>query len=136
MTKINSLFGLGHVKGGASIASAIGIISCYLLNSYLLLLLLIIFFTYTISKNTNHDPASTVVDEVVGGYLSLLLVSKISLLTMIFCFIYFRLFDIYKPWPISWINNKVVNCFGVVLDDLLAGSFAALATIFSLWLIK
>ena len=45
-------------------------------------------------------------------------------------FIFFRLFDIFKPWPISWADNKE-TAFGVMLDDVLAGIFAAIATILS-----
>jgi phosphatidylglycerophosphatase A len=44
----------------------------------------------------------------------------------------FRLFDIIKPWPIRWIDQKVHGGLGIMLDDVLAGIFAAGV----LWLLK
>jgi len=41
-------------------------------------------------------------------------------------FILFRIFDILKPWPIKWIDQKVEGGFGIMLDDLLAGLFSAI----------
>ena len=40
-------------------------------------------------------------------------------------FVLFRLFDIAKPWPISWVDRNVGGGFGIMLDDLLAGVLAA-----------
>ena len=39
-------------------------------------------------------------------------------------FILFRLFDIVKPWPISFVDKKVAGGFGIMIDDVLAGIFA------------
>jgi phosphatidylglycerophosphatase A len=41
-------------------------------------------------------------------------------------FLLFRLFDIWKPWPIGWVDQKVKGGLGVMLDDYVAGLFAAL----------
>ena len=41
-------------------------------------------------------------------------------------FLLFRLFDIWKPWPIGWLDRRVGGGLGIMLDDLLAGLFAAL----------
>lgn len=41
-------------------------------------------------------------------------------------FLIFRLFDIWKPWPIGWVDQNVEGGLGVMLDDYLAGLFAAL----------
>lgn len=38
----------------------------------------------------------------------------------------FRLFDVWKPWPIRWLDRRVKGGLGVMVDDLLAGVFAAL----------
>jgi phosphatidylglycerophosphatase A len=46
-------------------------------------------------------------------------------LWMVIGFVLFRFFDILKPWPISWFDRKVSGGFGVMLDDLIAGLFAA-----------
>jgi len=39
-------------------------------------------------------------------------------------FVLFRIFDIIKPWPIKWIDQKVQGGLGIMLDDVLAGVFA------------
>jgi phosphatidylglycerophosphatase A len=39
-------------------------------------------------------------------------------------FILFRFFDILKPWPIKWLDEKVHGGFGIMIDDVLAGIFA------------
>ena len=39
-------------------------------------------------------------------------------------FLLFRLFDIWKPWPISWADKNVEGGLGILLDDLIAGLFA------------
>jgi phosphatidylglycerophosphatase A len=40
-------------------------------------------------------------------------------------FVLFRIFDILKPWPIRWLDRHVHGGFGIVVDDLLAGVYAA-----------
>ena len=40
-------------------------------------------------------------------------------------FVLFRLFDILKPWPISWLDKKVSGGFGIMVDDVIAGLAAA-----------
>ena len=42
-------------------------------------------------------------------------------------FALFRIFDILKPWPVSWADRKVPGGLGVMLDDVIAGVYAALA---------
>ena len=44
--------------------------------------------------------------------------------TYIGAFLLFRLFDIWKPWPISWVDHNVKGGLGILLDDLIAGLFA------------
>jgi phosphatidylglycerophosphatase A len=39
-------------------------------------------------------------------------------------FVLFRLFDILKPFPISWLDKRVKGGFGIMIDDVLAGLFA------------
>ena len=42
----------------------------------------------------------------------------------IIIFILFRLFDIWKPWPISWFDSKISGGLGIMIDDLIASLFA------------
>jgi phosphatidylglycerophosphatase A len=41
-------------------------------------------------------------------------------------FALFRLFDVWKPWPIRWLDRRVKGGFGVMIDDAIAGVFAAI----------
>jgi phosphatidylglycerophosphatase A len=40
-------------------------------------------------------------------------------------FVLFRLFDILKPWPISWLDKNVGGGLGIMIDDVVAGLAAA-----------
>ena len=67
-----------------------------------------------------EDPSWVVIDEVVGQWLTLLLTPP-SLLGYAVGFALFRLFDIWKPWPVSWADQKIKGGLGIMLDDVLAG---------------
>lgn len=71
-----------------------------------------------------HDAGEIVVDEVVGQWI-VLAVAPYSLLGWLVAFVLFRLFDVLKPWPISWIDKRVSGGWGIMLDDVAAGIFAA-----------
>jgi hypothetical protein len=45
--------------------------------------------------------------------------------SVILGFVLFRIFDILKPWPISWLDKKVSGGFGIMIDDVIAGLAAA-----------
>ena len=66
-----------------------------------------------------HDHGGIVWDEVVGILLTFLFVTP-SLSVMIAGFLLFRLFDIWKPWPIKVVDKKVKGGFGIMFDDVLA----------------
>lgn len=66
-----------------------------------------------------HDYAGIVWDEVVGYLLTMFLV-PLSLVWMIVGFLLFRLFDIWKPQPIRWVDQKIHGGLGIMLDDVLA----------------
>ncbi|MEO5335673.1 MAG: phosphatidylglycerophosphatase A [Magnetospirillum sp. WYHS-4] len=72
------------------------------------------------------DPGAVVIDEVAGQGLALLAVAPDPLLYLI-GFALFRLFDILKPWPVSWADREVGGGLGVMLDDMLAGLYAGAA---------
>lgn len=56
-----------------------------------------------------------------------------DVLVMAAGFLLFRLFDIVKPWPVSWADNRVPGGFGVMLDDIVAGVLAAIAVHVVIW---
>jgi phosphatidylglycerophosphatase A len=71
-----------------------------------------------------HDHPGIVWDEIVG-YLVTMALAPAGWLWIVIGFVLFRLFDIVKPWPIRWLDKHVHGGFGIMLDDLLAGLFAA-----------
>ena len=71
------------------------------------------------------DPGGIVWDEFVGMWITLLwLPSKIWLLP---AFLLFRLFDIWKPWPVRVADEKLAAGLGIMLDDVFAGFYALVA---------
>ncbi len=70
------------------------------------------------------DPAEVVIDEIAGLLLTLFLLPATGF-NLCFGFILFRVFDILKPYPIRRLE-KVAGGAGIVLDDLLAGTYANL----------
>ena len=90
-------------------------------------------------KLSEKDHKSIVIDEVAGAWLSFLFLpllgvydfaldewKKESFIAAIILLVFFRFFDILKPHPISFVDQKFKSGFGVVLDDLIAGVFAGL----------
>ena len=67
-----------------------------------------------------HDYSGIVWDEICGYGVTMLAVPH-HWYWIIAGFFLFRLFDIWKPWPISWFNNNVPGGLGVMVDDLVAG---------------
>ncbi len=70
-----------------------------------------------------HDHGAIVWDEVAGVFLTLLFGSG-SWPSLVFGFALFRIFDIWKPWPVRWADARVSGGLGVMVDDLLAGLYA------------
>jgi phosphatidylglycerophosphatase A len=72
-----------------------------------------------------EDPGLVVVDEVLGQWLTLLGASTLNWKTFLAGFLLFRLFDIWKPWPIRRLENLPEGT-GIVVDDLGAGAYGAI----------
>lgn len=70
-----------------------------------------------------HDHPAIVWDEFAGYFITMIMV-PVSWQSVIVGFILFRLFDILKPWPISFIDKKMSGGLGIMLDDVLAGVFS------------
>jgi phosphatidylglycerophosphatase A len=73
-----------------------------------------------------RDPGFVVVDEVAGQSL-VLLAAPVSAIAWVMGFVLFRLFDIWKPWPVDWAEAHLGGGFGIMLDDLLAAGYALAA---------
>lgn len=70
-----------------------------------------------------HDHGGIVWDEFVGVWIALWL-APVGWGWLVAGFVLFRLFDIWKPWPIGWVDRKVHGGLGIMLDDILAGFMA------------
>lgn len=86
----------------------------------------------------NHDPSEIVIDEVAGQWVALFPVAYgasmmgINVLALwpgwVATFALFRLFDISKPWLVGWADRRD-DAMGVMLDDIIAGVFAAIGVV-------
>ena len=84
--------------------------------------------TRKVLKYTPHDPSFVVIDEVVGQLLAFVFVSDIYPLNVYWLlggFAAFRFFDILKPCPFSYFDKKWKNATGFMMDDVMAGLYAA-----------
>ena len=141
-----TLFGIGRIsKIPGSIASLVTIIFLFFIFQILdlapdlvLICLIVIFFVSLYSINQfiknkeNKDPKEIVIDEFIGQSIPICLYeiahkgSKETNEVLIFysiMFILFRIFDITKPYPISYYDKNFKNSFGVVMDDVCAGLY-------------
>ena len=141
-----SMFGIGNIsKIPGSIASLTTVLILLLLFHYLkvsastfLIFLVIIFIISIFSINRfikdkdNKDPKEVVIDEFIGQSIPICLYeighpntnSFVETLTVYFIiFILFRVFDITKPYPVSYYDKNFKNGFGVVMDDICAGLY-------------
>ncbi len=79
-----------------------------------------------------HDDGRIVWDEFAGQsitFLPLIYLQQISWTSVLIGFALFRLFDVWKPWPIRVVDQQVQGGFGIMLDDLIAGVWASLCII-------
>lgn len=70
-----------------------------------------------------HDHPGIVWDEFVGYWITMIAAPS-GWFWIVFGFVMFRIFDILKPWPISWLDRRVSGGLGIMIDDILAGIFA------------
>lgn len=75
-----------------------------------------------------NDPGWVVVDEIAAQWLVLLAVPQ-RLWLYAAAFVAFRLFDIWKPFPVSWCDRTVKGGFGIMLDDIAAALYAVLLVV-------
>jgi len=69
------------------------------------------------------DPASIVFDEFVGVWVSLFLLPA-GWYWVLAGFALFRFFDILKPWPVNWLDERLAGGWGIMLDDVAAGLYS------------
>ena len=141
-----TLFGIGKIKkipgSFASLATTLFLFFLFhILNippNIILISIIFIFFIsiYTVNifiKNMeNKDPKEVVIDEFIGQSIPICLYeiahegTKETDRVLIFyfvMFILFRIFDIVKPYPVSYYDKNFKNSFGVIMDDVAAGLY-------------
>ena len=120
------------------------LINIFNIIAIFLITLIIFFYSFVAISNSfdvfdSDDPQEIVIDEVIGQVLPLLAIPIYETLyplpTMYYCiaaFLSFRLFDVWKPYPISYVDNNIKGSLGIMLDDILASvySIAILSVIF------
>ena len=109
-------------------------LSVYVVMLLLMTLLGIWLCAYTSQALGVHDHKAIVWDEVVG-YLITMIMLPPTWFNIIAGFVLFRLFDIWKPWPIGLLDKNLHGGLGIMLDDVVAGVFAAIALQFVLYIL-
>ena len=152
MKKINIListfFGYGYLtKIPGTVTSLVTTLFIYIayevlgytnLKYSIYLFILLFFYSFYAVKDSesefkNKDPRQIVIDEVLGQSMPLILLlylsqtNQISLSVEIYyilSFVFFRIFDILKPFPVSYFDKNHKNYFGIIMDDIMAGSYS------------
>jgi len=129
-------FGAGlSPKAPGSVGTIVAVLIYLVLPSmppiiYAGLVLLSFFFGIWICGKTAedlgvHDHGGIVWDEFVGYWITMFMAPS-GLFWVLLGFVFFRLLDIFKPWPIKWADKELAGGLGIMLDDVLAGIMAAL----------
>ena len=139
---------IGKIKyAPGTIASLITCLAFLLLinifNLSVILLFTLIIFCYSFVAINNsfesfnaEDPQEIVIDEVVGQMLPLLAIPIYETLyplpKIYYCvaaFLAFRLFDIWKPYPVNYVDENVKGAIGIMFDDIIAGIYSIITLI-------
>ncbi len=152
MKKINILlatfFGCGYLtKIPGTITSGLTVVFIYViyevlgyedLNISIIIFFLLFFYSFYSVKDSEtefkfKDPRQIVIDEVLGQSMPLILLLYLKQSNQIsaniefyyfLSFVFFRFFDILKPFPISYFDKNHKNYFGIIMDDIMAGLYS------------
>ena len=139
-TVISTVFGIGYFpQGQGTIMSAVAVPLAILLAlngggvvvagaALIVLVIGILACDEHVRVTGNPDPSECVIDELAGQWLACAFVafSPLSLPAFFLAFALFRLFDIWKPWPVSWAEESLPGGWGVMMDDIVAGLMAGI----------
>jgi len=129
---------------GSFVALLIGLLLLQYISITTLFLLAILISVFAIKQIDiyekevgAHDGSEIVIDELAGMWIALGIANATSdnYIIAALAFVYFRLFDIYKPSIIGKIDRDVKGGWGVMGDDMLAGLFAGLCTSMTYYLL-
>ena len=150
-TVVASVFGIGYFDiAPGTIMSAIAVPLAILIGifggggmgilgaSIIVLVIGILATADHVRETGRQDPPECVIDELAGQWLACsfcllsfggLLPVHMSLPAFLLAFVFFRLFDIWKPWPVSWADEKLTGGIGVMTDDMIAGLMAGVLVV-------
>ena len=146
---IATLGGIGKIPiapgtWGSIFAFLIFIYTSHYVDMLIVVILSIPFSIWICEKASinliEKDHKSIVIDELVGIWIALIPALYLSTQTSrtsyaVFALIFFRLFDILKPFPVSYFDKNFKNGLGIVLDDLIAGIMAIFPAMALIYLI-
>ena len=98
------------------------------MQAYLLLLVVVFVVGFFVSGSAEKiidtpDAGCIVIDEILGMFITLIAAPEHPL-AWILGFILFRIFDIWKPFPVSWFDQRIHGGIGIMMDDVVAGVYA------------
>ncbi len=122
-------------KAPGTWGSLFALLPCFLLRGLgiteYLIVTAIIFIVGTVAAGAAEkimdkpDPGSIVIDEIAGIFITFIAMpAPNSPLCWLLGFVFFRLFDIVKPFPVSWFDQCFHGGLGIMLDDIMAGIYA------------
>jgi phosphatidylglycerophosphatase A len=149
------MFGIGYIKKiPGTVSSFVTVVFLFIYfhyfdlskNFFLFILGLVFIYSFIavnlyIKDKDNKDPKEVVIDEFIGQSIPIYLYEiahgtdktfNESIYIYFVIFILFRLFDIKKPFPVSYFDKNFKNSFGVVMDDVIAGLYVVLVLIISM----
>ncbi|TKB07592.1 phosphatidylglycerophosphatase A [Desulforhopalus sp. IMCC35007] len=98
------------------------------LTSYLVMLVCVFVLGFFVSGSAEKildtpDAGCIVIDEILGMFITLL-AAPAHPIAWLLGFALFRLFDIFKPFPVSWFDQRIHGGIGIMMDDVVAGIYA------------
>ncbi len=130
-------FGAGAAKYAPGTFGTLAAVPLYLvmrdmaIGWYLMMTVLLFMLGVWLCERTSrdigvHDHSGIVWDEIVG-YLVTMAAAPSGWEWVVLGFLLFRLFDIWKPWPVKWCDRKIHGGLGIMLDDVVAALYAWLS---------
>ena len=144
MNKISQIFStfffIGYIKWApGTFGSFFSLITIIFLHNiinknefiiiFICILLMATIFIKIYSKSANnHDAKEIIIDEFLGIYLIIIFSYDFNIfnnefLKIFLIFLFFRIYDILKPFPANWIDKNMINSYGIILDDIVAGIY-------------
>ena len=132
---ITTFFGLGYISPfPGTLTSFLTVVIIWLIQKYfgiqititcILIISILAYIAIDNNQDKKSDPKEIVIDECIGQSLVLVFL-PLTYQSYILGFIFFRFFDIYKPVPIIYFEEKYQNAFGIIFDDIIAAGYTLL----------